>query len=231
LLGRIPIFKPRLQPPFTSFNLTHSQRLPSQPTSTLPFIRPLQYRYTLTQVFLHLFALLSTALQSPSSKATHHLHPNLKASCLRVSFALKMHHSPGTTLFAFLVVLVLALISPSVASPITDLVAASQSISIPPVHNGTLVPPSGAVTSLTSRQQKDWTLNLYWQSQEDGSYVPMSVCDTNYEDGNMCSVGYFTSKYLSSVGFSFLILPSPKCPPSSPRPETDLPQGDHLDLG
>ena len=131
-----------------------------------------------------------------------------------------MHHSSGTSIFAFLVLLVLNLISPSASSPITDLIAASQSqsISIPPVHNGTLVPPSGALTSvkLNHRQQKDWTLKIYWQSQEDGSYVPMSICDTNYEDGNMCSVGYFTSKYLSSVGFSSLTLPFSKPPPSPP---------------
>lgn len=133
-----------------------------------------------------------------------------------------MHPSPSSSLLVFLVLLLLSLISPSATSPITELVAASQSISIPPVHNGTLVPPSGALTSvkLTPRQQKDWTLNIYWQSQEDGSYVPMSICDTNYEDGNMCSVGYFTSKYLSSVSiFSPQIPPIPQAPFScSARP-------------
>ena len=207
MLGRSPIFKPHLCPLSHFLNLTQSQTLPSQTTSTQPFIHPPQYRYTLTQAFLPLFALLSTTLQNPRTKATHHPQPNLKASCLRVAFTAKMHHSPDTIMFTFLVLLVLGLISPSAASPITDLIAASQSISIPPVHNGTLLPPSGAVTSLTSRGQQDWTLNLYWQSRQDGSYVSMPVCDTNYEDGNMCSVGYFTAKYMSSVGSSSLTLP------------------------
>jgi hypothetical protein len=129
-----------------------------------------------------------------------------------------MHRSPGSSLFAFLVLLLLGLISTSAASPITDFVAASQSISIPLVHNGTIIPPSGALTSLTSRQQQDWVMNLYWQSQQDGSYVPMPVCDTNYEDGNMCSVGYFTSTYLSTVSFSSLIFPFPKSSLPPPRP-------------
>jgi hypothetical protein len=145
-----------------------------------------------------------------------------------------MHYSVGTKLFIFLSLLLLGLVSFSTTSPMNDFLAISQSASIPPDFNATLIPPSSSSNLMTARQQVDWTLNIYWQSQQDGSYVPIPICDTNYEDRNMCSVGYFTSDYLSYVSLPFLLpLPSPLPPsttPKPPKPLTPLPVNS-LDMG
>jgi len=108
-----------------------------------------------------------------------------------------MRSSTSTKLFTFVLTVLICLFTLSNAVPVNDHAAALQSISIPPIYNGTLALPGSSSNDLNARQG-DWTLTLYWQSTN-GDYVPMPICDTNYGNHGMCSVGYFTSTDLNSV--------------------------------
>jgi hypothetical protein len=105
-----------------------------------------------------------------------------------------MHRSLANKFVTFIALLLVALCSLSKASPIADGKAASEPASAPRDLN---------TVEIVRRQNQATVYATAMSGEQPGTVVELPLCIPNYDDGAMCTVGYFTAQGWGYVSFHY----------------------------